>query len=131
MYVKQLCLRKTETGLGTCNYNTRIRFASSIRKRSICHQLHDANINNTFRESSRFHSIFYGRTRAEKDAFSQRLTKCFLSLTRLPWVPEVSHSPFHDLPAKGQLMSAPVTIETSTETGNRPRQTSGTQGMTC
>ena len=36
---------------------------------------------------------------------------------QLPWVPEVSHGLLRDLPA-----------EALTETGNRARQTSGTQG---
>ena len=51
----------------------------------------------------------------------------------LPWVPEVSRGPLRDLPAEGRLTSGQaarkrVTIETLTETGNRARQTSGTQG---
>ena len=42
----------------------------------------------------------------------------------VPWAPEVSRGPLRDLPAEGRR----VTIETLTETENRARQTSGTQG---
>ena len=51
----------------------------------------------------------------------------------IPWVPEVSRGPLRDLPAQGRRPTnerrrREKTIETLTETGNRARQTSGTQG---
>ena len=56
--------------------------------------------------------------------------KCVQDKIPLPWVPEVSRGLLCDLPADvgRRPTNERVTIETLTETGNRARQTSGTQG---